>query len=795
MNLEADLGIDSIKRVEILSAVRERQPDLPEPDAETLGRLHTLGEIVEVLGPFVHAPLTRGGETSSPRRSEPAEPLAPLTGPVLQRLDLALRPVAEGARRAVPPVAVRGEGAEALAAALAALGVDAIASHPVADRGVVWIARSPKDDDILEAFLAAKQARLDQQGAFVVVTRQGGDFGLHGGGAPLAAGLYGLAKTVALEHPGALVRAIDTADDTPVEAVALEIARVGPVETALSTVGRRTLSSVVVPSPHRRPHLDHHDVIVVSGGARGVTAACVIELAAQTQARFALLGRSRIDNAESPEVEAAHDEPALMRVLAPTAGSPANLRKQVAAILAAREARATVAAVHAAGGQAIYVPCDVTNTDSVATALASVRSQLGPITGLVHGAGVIHDRKVKEKTAEQWNAVWSTKIDGARALVAATRRDALKLLCFFSSVAARSGNFGQADYAAANEVLNRTAAFEATQRRDCVVKSIGWGPWEGGMVTPALAKAFHARGIALIPLVEGARAFVDELGSPGAVEVVIGGLLAGDKAAPSLRRVNRRDYPFVADHSVAGQPVVPVVLAVEWFAQRARELRSSSFVQGVDNVKVLKGIKLRNYDGEGDVFEIHTVTERADGYSLEVRSGTTVHYRADVQLADTPPVSPAAPDAGSLPSYPHSADTIYDRLLFHGPGFQVIREVEGVGPGAASAALRTTTEAGWPTDGWLTDIAAGDGGLQLAVLWSRQAMRGASLPTAIGSYRPYGRPTPGPVRGVLRGHKLEGKRSLSDVSLVDARGRVYADLRGVELHALPGGEYPGKKGD
>ena len=51
MNLEADLGIDSIKRVEILSALREKAPELPEPDAETLGKLHTLGQIVEVLHP------------------------------------------------------------------------------------------------------------------------------------------------------------------------------------------------------------------------------------------------------------------------------------------------------------------------------------------------------------------------------------------------------------------------------------------------------------------------------------------------------------------------------------------------------------------------------------------------------------------------------------------------------------------------------------------------------------------------------------------------------------------------
>jgi hypothetical protein len=49
MNLEADLGIDSIKRVEILSALRERAPETPEADADTLGRLKTLGHVARFL--------------------------------------------------------------------------------------------------------------------------------------------------------------------------------------------------------------------------------------------------------------------------------------------------------------------------------------------------------------------------------------------------------------------------------------------------------------------------------------------------------------------------------------------------------------------------------------------------------------------------------------------------------------------------------------------------------------------------------------------------------------------------
>ncbi len=49
MDMEADLGIDSIKRVEILGAMQEMYPDLPKPNVEELGELRTIGQIVQCL--------------------------------------------------------------------------------------------------------------------------------------------------------------------------------------------------------------------------------------------------------------------------------------------------------------------------------------------------------------------------------------------------------------------------------------------------------------------------------------------------------------------------------------------------------------------------------------------------------------------------------------------------------------------------------------------------------------------------------------------------------------------------
>ena len=136
-----------------------------------------------------------------------------------------------------------------------------------------------------------------------------------------------------------------------------------------------------------------------------------------------------------------------------------------------------------------------------------MRKEWGPITGVVHGAGVLADKKIAEKTDEQFDRVFDTKVSGLRALLAATAKDPLTSLCLFSSIAARTGNPGQCDYAMANEVLNLVACAERARRGStCVVRSIGWGPWEGGMVTPSLKAHFQQMGVALIPLDVGREA-------------------------------------------------------------------------------------------------------------------------------------------------------------------------------------------------------------------------------------------------------------------------------------------------
>lgn len=467
---------------------------------------------------------------------------------------------------------------------------------------------------------------------------------------------------------------------------------------------------------------------------------------------------------------------------------------------AGREIRATLDAVAARGSEARYVAVDVTDPAALSAALSDIRKQWGPVAAVVHGAGVIHDKLVAEKTAEQFDAVFDTKVKGLQALLDATARDPLKILCMFSSVAARCGNLGQCDYAMANEVLNKVAWAESRRRgSDCIVKSLGWGPWEGGMVSPQLKVHFERMGVPLIPLQVGARMLVDELRSPQAdqVELVLGGeprpeALAPSQDTPSMTvdvMVDRKTHPYLQDHNIKGTPVVPVALAIEWFARAARAFKPGLVLADLGDVKVLKGIPLQDFEHGRKWLQVHSrQLTNGDGamVALELRDREgTVYYRATAKMAHQRAV-PRLDTAADLGLEGWGDRDVYDgEILFHGPDFQMIRTIDGISDQGMTAEMGGVVDAGWP-DPWCTDPVAMDGGLQLALLWCRRMLGGASLPTSIEAVRTFTEvPTTGPLRCTLKGRGAKGSKAVADVVFTGADGAVVAELQGVETHLLP----------
>jgi NAD(P)-dependent dehydrogenase (short-subunit alcohol dehydrogenase family)/acyl carrier protein len=822
MELEADLGVDSIKRVEILSALRGSVPDLPSLELQHLAPLKTLGEVVawieNRLAPATPAgPRSEAGETSSVRRivcGVREKAVLGFSAPGLQSGGL---------------IGITDDGtgiAHALSSELEGAGLQAVVLAPGRPEegltGLILLEglrsfRGPEEATGCHrsAFQSLRRwgpAVAGAGGLIVTVQDTGGSFGIEQpahGLRPWAGGLSALARTAAAEWPALTARAVDSevGGRAPAE-VARVLAREllcggREPEVGLSATGRR-----IVPVPIETavspgvPWLTEGDVVLAVGGARGVTGSCLEELARRCKLRFALLGRTRPEEFRSGAPEG--DESAIVNALLAQARMrgemllPPAARTRAREILASREVLTTLERLRQLGSEVIYQTADAVDPEAVARAVEEVRRRWGPPQVVVYGAGVLADKLIAEKTDEQFDRVFGVKVRGLGNVLSATAGDPLRGLVLFSSMAARTGNPGQCDYAAANEVLNQVARAEARRREGrCVVKSFCWGPWDGGMVTPSLGQHFRERGVQLLCIEAGARFFADELTSRGGDVVVMAGSALSVPVADRSEKDREWRFmlpagtlpgPGLRDHAVRGVPVVPAALVVEWFARAVGEAFPGRRLAEMEQFRVLCGVPLPDDRSGVPDLEVRLAPEGApDGVRLELRDLTgRSRYSALGRLAGETEVI-QAPALAPLPAsgpWPFEPAGIYDGPLFHGPGFHTIVGLDSMSPQGGSGRLVGTAELGWEGGPYVTDPAALDGCLQLPMLWGGHHLGRQSLPAFIERLVLC---SSGGHKGELTcrfraGHHRDGLSA--DVLLSDAGGRPALFIGGLQMYAL-----------
>jgi NAD(P)-dependent dehydrogenase (short-subunit alcohol dehydrogenase family) len=202
----------------------------------------------------------------------------------------------------------------------------------------------------------------------------------------------------------------------------------------------------------RELELDPESVVLATGGARGITAEVLRVLARETRTRLVIVGRSALTSAEDERAEVRElQDPeelrqALIRVLGSNGGAtPAQIESELRAVLRDRAIRANLADFAEAGSAVEYHALDVRDPDALAALVHDVYERFGRIDGVVHGAGVVEDRRLKDKTPESFAHVFQTKVRPAMVLAQALRPESLKFLAFFSSLSGRVGNAGQLD--------------------------------------------------------------------------------------------------------------------------------------------------------------------------------------------------------------------------------------------------------------------------------------------------------------------------------------------------------------
>ncbi|MDN3267363.1 type I polyketide synthase [Streptomyces sp. MA15] len=876
MDIEADLGIDSIKRVEIMGALQERFPTHTPAGPEQLAELRTLKDIVGFVTDLAGVPSDAASEPEPVRSPEQrgASGSAASDGPsapsgigraqaVLVDLpvpDRAVGAYPQGATACVvddgsevaeatagrladegwrvnvlrlPGVPERFEAAasqvltgwdaDELATAIEGFGADKV--HLVlgfaAADGLGW---SEGVRRLSHTLLVARHligpltaaAATGHRAAFVTVTRLDGAFGLRGvdeDAAP-AGGVGGLVKTLAVEAPELFCRAVDLAPGLGARQAASVVldevhdAAPAPVQVAYDDTRRAGLGLGGTPfgdAGTETAAVTSQDLLVVTGGARGITARCVAALAAAHRPGLLLLGRTPLG--EEPEwARGVTGEAALKAAAAEhlrkadgVKPAPKHVERLYRSVVGGREIRRTLDEVRAAGSEAEYLAVDIADAEATAAALAPYRDR---VTGLVHGAGVLADQLISAKKAEEIGRVFSVKLGGLRNVVAALPADRLRHVLLFSSVAGFFGNRGQSDYAMANEVLNAWAsAFKRSHPR-AHVTALNWGAWDSGMVSPQIRAVFEERGITLIPASAGARLFTEQFAPErgGDVVTVLGPttpLSEPGQAAPSPA-VLERDLgglvtdPLVADHVIGDAPVLPAAVALGW-AAGAVERATGRTVTEIRDFAVHKGVV---FDGSLDGRFRLGIDPTPDGGEADVTirsvdgdGSARSHYAARVMLRDAG--AREARQVSGLPAFGggEDASVLYsDGTLFHGESLRGLRRILQADEArlVIECALREHRPAGgaFGSDRYAPGTA--DLLLQAALVWMRRYRDTASLPMAVARvdlYEPL--PDGEPFAVVVEPVSSNGTSASLTVTACGPDGRVLTRFTGVSLVSTP----------
>ncbi|MEY4577090.1 MAG: hypothetical protein RL701_1793, partial [Pseudomonadota bacterium] len=240
--------------------------------------------------------------------------------------------------------------------------------------------------------------------------------------------------------------------------------------------------------------LRERGVYLITGGLGGIGLEIAKHIASQAHVKLALLARSALPPESTWDAIVSDSD-------------PTNVRAQ--RIAGVRELRARGAEVH------LYVG-DVSDAERMHSVLASIRAELGPLTGVIHAAGLLDDEPMQLKTPGAMRRVLAPKVQGTLLLDALIHED-LDFFVLFSSVASVLGLPGQVDYTAASAFMDAFAKVRTERTHHAGHKGrtlvVNWNAWREVGMAEAAHRGQAQNLDALIPSVHPAIDGYSEQGS------------------------------------------------------------------------------------------------------------------------------------------------------------------------------------------------------------------------------------------------------------------------------------------
>jgi enediyne polyketide synthase len=482
----------------------------------------------------------------------------------------------------------------------------------------------------------------------------------------------GLARTLALEAPQKTVLVVELPEEHPcaldwVQAEAMVAS--GYTEARYDEHGQRTvpfLQHVSLQTANPKPLvLSADDVLLVTGGGKGIAAECALALACEYGLKLALVGRSHPDK----DKELAE-----------------NLQRMRASI-----------------PHCLYFQTDVSQPASLAKAIKQIEEQLGPVTAFLHGAGANTPRLLSALEESDLYHTLAPKVEGLQNVLALLDPERLRLLITFGSIIARTGMRGEADYALANDWLARLTTDFQNQHPDCRCLCLEWSIWSGVGMGERLGRVEALMREGILPITpESGIAILRQLLQtelPAARLVVasrMGNLPTLKMPQPELpfwrfieqTRVHYTNLELVVDvnlslstdlyiddHQFRGERLLPAVVGLEAIAQNAMALTQSTRPPTFENVRLERPIvipangtrKVRIASLVRDDGKVEVVL-RSEETGFQVN-----HFQALCQFAAIESGPTQLPE---LPTHVVDLDPqadLYGSLLFHQGRYQLVK--------------------------------------------------------------------------------------------------------------------------
>ena len=626
---------------------------------------------------------------------------------------------------------------------------------------LLWL---PPDPGESLAGLMLDAAKAAQRSSRFVVVQHGG------GGAALA-------RTVFLEARDLAVCVVDlpAGDPRAIERIAAEAAAArNYTDVHYPASGQRSEPVWAVADPVLGEFPLHaDDVLLVTGGGRGIGAECAIEAGRVSGAKLAILGTA--DPAGNAELATNLDR---MRAL--------GLRFE-------------------------YFRADVLD----AAAVAAVFRQLGRVTAILHCAGINHPRSIESLVEADFRHTVAVKVDGLRNLLAAADPAALKLLAAFGSIIGRMGLQGEADYAVANDWLERRVAQWGAAHPQCRCLTLEWSVWSGtGMGTRvAQLEQLIRAGISPISIEEGIQAFRDALGYQGAESrYVVAGRFGLPPTVqwdapelPLLRFLERTrvhyprvelvaeadlstDHdPYLEDHVFGGARLFPGVMALEAMAQTAMAVAGSSLPPAFEQVRFLRPVIVPR---EGTTtLRLAALARGPNEVEVCLRSSETGfqtdHFRAVARFRAAWAAESFCPaEHERVPLDPER--DLYGSLLFQRGRFHRLRGYRHLTATECLAEAASAEPQGWFNRYLPQTLVLGDAGVRDTALHAIQACipHAQVLPggAAAIAWRPHERASQYQIHA--REIRRDGDLLVYDLAIATDAGEVVERWTGLELRIV-----------